>query len=281
MRGWPARDFVTPEGLDLSLPNAVSVVAALVALVAWASGCCTRCRRSAPSCCRSPRSASLLPVLVTNPHRFSYADEPWAALHIAVALVSYALFLVAAVQALMLMGLEKRLHRRLPDPGASGHAAAADARARFCSGSSPWVRAADADARQRHAVFRADLRQADPVHAPERVLGAGWAHVRRAPAGAAGATGGAAASRCAGSSPARCSCSSPTSARSSCSRCCSAGASGAADSAIGIERTHDVRAGARHRLTADARMDDIPLSTLAIAVVLLVARGSSRSPRRR
>jgi len=41
-------------------------------------------------------------------------------LHIAVALVSYALFLVAALQALLLMGLEKRLRRRLPDPGAAG-----------------------------------------------------------------------------------------------------------------------------------------------------------------
>ena len=39
------------------------------------------------------------------------------AAHVAVALVSYALFVVAAVQALILMGLEKRLHRRLPDPG--------------------------------------------------------------------------------------------------------------------------------------------------------------------
>ena len=32
------REFATADGLDLSLPNAVSVVAALVALVAWASG---------------------------------------------------------------------------------------------------------------------------------------------------------------------------------------------------------------------------------------------------
>ena len=36
-----------------------------------------------------------------------------------VALVAYALFLVAALQALVLMGLERRLHRRVPDPGAA------------------------------------------------------------------------------------------------------------------------------------------------------------------
>jgi ABC-type uncharacterized transport system permease subunit len=36
-------------------------------------------------------------------------------LHVAVALCAYALFIVAALQALVLMGLEKRLRRRLPD----------------------------------------------------------------------------------------------------------------------------------------------------------------------
>ena len=45
------------------------------------------------------------------PHRFAYADEPWAAAHIGVALVAYALFVVAALQALVLTGLEQRLHR--------------------------------------------------------------------------------------------------------------------------------------------------------------------------
>src|SRR5206468_6086709 len=64
--------------------------------------------------------ASLLPLFVTTSHRYPYAGEPWTALHIAVALVSYALFLVAALQALLLMGLEKRLRRRLPDPAATG-----------------------------------------------------------------------------------------------------------------------------------------------------------------
>jgi ABC-type uncharacterized transport system permease subunit len=57
--------------------------------------------------------------VLTNPHRFAYAGESLAAAHVAVALVSYALFLVAALQALVLMGLEKRLHRRLLDPGAA------------------------------------------------------------------------------------------------------------------------------------------------------------------
>jgi ABC-type uncharacterized transport system permease subunit len=63
-------------------------------------------------------AGSLLPALMRNVHRFAYADEPWAAIHVAVALVAYALLIVAAVQALLLMGFEKRLHRRLTDPQA-------------------------------------------------------------------------------------------------------------------------------------------------------------------
>jgi ABC-type uncharacterized transport system permease subunit len=39
-------------------------------------------------------------------------------LHIAVALIAYALLIVATMQALMLMGLQKRLHRGLPEPNA-------------------------------------------------------------------------------------------------------------------------------------------------------------------
>jgi ABC-type uncharacterized transport system permease subunit len=114
-------DVAPPEGLDLSLPNAVSVVAAAgCAGAAWASGPLHTLPAVGTVVLPVAAIASLLPAFITNPHRFPYAGEPWAALHIAVALVSYALFLVAALQALLLMGLEKRLRRRLPDPGAAG-----------------------------------------------------------------------------------------------------------------------------------------------------------------
>jgi ABC-type uncharacterized transport system permease subunit len=121
LHAWMAgREFATPEGLDLSLPNAVSVVAALVALVAWASGLLKTLPAIGTVVLPVAAVASLVPAFVASPQRFPYGDEPWAALHIAVALVSYSLFLVAALQALLLMGLEKRLRRHLPDPGASG-----------------------------------------------------------------------------------------------------------------------------------------------------------------
>src|SRR4030095_2742746 len=63
---------------------------------------------------------ALAPWASSNPHRFPYAAEPWATAHIAVALVAYALFVVAALQALLLIGLEKRLHRGLALPEADG-----------------------------------------------------------------------------------------------------------------------------------------------------------------
>lgn len=116
LHGWMlGREFATPEGLDLSLPHAVSIVAALVALVAWASGLLQTLPAIGLIVLPVAAVASLLPAFFVNPHRFSYAGEPAVAVHIAIALVAYALFLVAALQALLLMGLEKRLRHRLPD----------------------------------------------------------------------------------------------------------------------------------------------------------------------
>ena len=114
-----AQDIATPEGLDLSLGNALSVVAGLVALLAWVSGLIRTLPAIGTVVLPVAAVAVLLPVMMASPHRFPYATGPWAAAHVAVALLAYALFIVAALQALVLMGLEKRLHRRLPDPDAA------------------------------------------------------------------------------------------------------------------------------------------------------------------
>jgi ABC-type uncharacterized transport system permease subunit len=94
------------------------VVAGLTAALAWLSGLLGTMPSVGTVVLPVAAAASLLPGLMTSSHRFQYAGEAWAAVHVAVALVSYALFIVAALQALLLMGLERRLHRRLPDPGA-------------------------------------------------------------------------------------------------------------------------------------------------------------------
>jgi ABC-type uncharacterized transport system permease subunit len=109
-----AGDVATPRGLDLSLENALSVVAGLVATVAWASGL-LRTLPSIGAVVLPVASVGALAPLASNPHPVPYAEQPFFALHVAIALIAYALFLVAFVQALVLMGLEKRLHRRVLD----------------------------------------------------------------------------------------------------------------------------------------------------------------------
>jgi ABC-type uncharacterized transport system permease subunit len=116
-----------PEGLDLSILNALSVVAWLTAALAWGSGLLRTLPAVGTIVLPVAAGASLLPLLAVvlpehfgSTHRFSYAGEVLATAHVAVALVAYSMFIIAAVEALILMGLEKRLHRRLPDPGTAG-----------------------------------------------------------------------------------------------------------------------------------------------------------------
>jgi ABC-type uncharacterized transport system permease subunit len=115
-----ATAVATPQGLDLSLQNAVSLVAALCVLVTWSTGFLRTLPGSAIIVLPVAAIASLLPALVASPHRFPYSGAPWATLHIAVALLAYAFLLVAALTALLMTGLEKRLHRGLP-PAAGDH----------------------------------------------------------------------------------------------------------------------------------------------------------------
>jgi ABC-type uncharacterized transport system permease subunit len=121
------QDTATAQGLDFSLLNAISVVGALLAAVAWASGLLRTVPAISAIILPLAAAAVLLPALLprlspaifANPHRLAYGAESLAALHVAVALVSYAMFLVAAVLALVVMGLEKRLRHSLLDPASA------------------------------------------------------------------------------------------------------------------------------------------------------------------
>jgi ABC-type uncharacterized transport system permease subunit len=108
----------TSDGVDLSLVNATSAVAGLAALFAWTGALGGALPGAAAVALPVAALAAPLPALMPNPHRFSAGDEPLAALHIGVALIAYALLIVAALQAMVLLGLERRLHRAMPDPGA-------------------------------------------------------------------------------------------------------------------------------------------------------------------
>jgi ABC-type uncharacterized transport system permease subunit len=107
--------IVRPGGLDLSFVNALSLVAGLAVLAAWLTGVLRTLPGVAAVVLPVAAVCALLPPLAASPHRVPFAGEPWAAAHIGIALVAYALFVVVALQALVTTGLEKRLHHGLPD----------------------------------------------------------------------------------------------------------------------------------------------------------------------
>lgn len=105
------RGTVTPAGLDLSFPQALSVVAWLTVVVSAAAGLLRNLPAVANIVLPVAALCALAPLAGGTPHRFAHTGEASAALHIGVALVGYALLVVAALQALLLLGLERRVHR--------------------------------------------------------------------------------------------------------------------------------------------------------------------------
>lgn len=114
------RAVLTPEGLDLSFTHALSLVAWLTVLVSGLSGLLGKLPAVGNVILPVAALCALAPLAGGAPHRFAYAGETWAAVHIGVALVGYALFTVAALQALLLTGLEKRLHGGITRPESDG-----------------------------------------------------------------------------------------------------------------------------------------------------------------
>lgn len=114
------RTVFTPDGLDLSFQHALSLVAWLTVLIAWLSGMLAKLPAVGTVILPVAALCALAPLAGDSQHRIPYGGDIWGTLHIAVALVAYALFVVAALQALLLTGLEKRLHKGLPLPADDG-----------------------------------------------------------------------------------------------------------------------------------------------------------------
>jgi ABC-type uncharacterized transport system permease subunit len=111
------RAIATPTGLDLSLPHALSLVAGLAVLVAWATGLIRALPAVGAVVLPVAAVGAALPTLATGAYVVPYANAPMASVHIAIALVAYAILIVAAAEALVLTGIERRLHRGLPSAG--------------------------------------------------------------------------------------------------------------------------------------------------------------------
>ncbi|MCC6194373.1 MAG: cytochrome c biogenesis protein CcsA [Burkholderiales bacterium] len=110
------RTVATADGLDLSFAHALSLVAWLTVLVTMLSGLLRKLPAVGSVILPVAALCALAPLLGGSPHRFAYTGDVWASVHIAVALVAYALFVVAALQALLLAGFERRLHRGVARP---------------------------------------------------------------------------------------------------------------------------------------------------------------------
>ena len=96
--------------MNFNFANALSAVTWLTALLLWIGRLAQPLVSITALLLPVAALCALLPLWDAHPHWLRYIDQPWAALHIAVALIAFSVFIVAALQALLLMSVERRLH---------------------------------------------------------------------------------------------------------------------------------------------------------------------------
>jgi ABC-type uncharacterized transport system permease subunit len=108
---------LTPEGMDLGVANAISLLVWLTLLIYWVGslayvGIAPILGLMAPVAL----VAILMQAAIPTHHYVSYAGDPLFTLHFAIAMLAYSLFIVATVHALLMMAEEKWLHRGVLPP---------------------------------------------------------------------------------------------------------------------------------------------------------------------
>jgi ABC-type uncharacterized transport system permease subunit len=103
---------IIPEGLDLGVANAVSLLVWLTVLIYWLaglvySGIAGILGLMAPAAA----AAVLLQAVLRTGHVVTYGGDPLFTLHFVIAMLGYSLFIVATVHALVMLAEEKWLHR--------------------------------------------------------------------------------------------------------------------------------------------------------------------------
>jgi ABC-type uncharacterized transport system permease subunit len=111
------RRVVTPEGLDLGVGNAISLLVWLTVLIYWLAGIAYS---GLASILGMMAPVALVAVLIQaglpSGHFITYAGKPIFTLHFAIAMLAYSLFIVATVHALVMLAEEKWLHRGVLPP---------------------------------------------------------------------------------------------------------------------------------------------------------------------
>jgi len=111
------RRVVDPEGLDLGVANAISMLAWLTVLIYWVAGLAYQGLAGILGL-MSPVAlvAVLLQLVIPTRHIVTYGGDPLFALHFVIAMLAYSLFIVATVHAIVMLAEEKWLHRGVLPP---------------------------------------------------------------------------------------------------------------------------------------------------------------------
>lgn len=111
------RRVMVPDGLDLGVANAVSLLVWLAVLIYWVAGLAFDGLSSMVGLI-APLAllGVLLQAVVPTGHIVQYGGKPLFALHFAIAMLAYSLFIVATIHAVVMLAEEKWLHRGLLPP---------------------------------------------------------------------------------------------------------------------------------------------------------------------
>jgi ABC-type uncharacterized transport system permease subunit len=111
------RSVITPEGLDLGVANAISLLVWLTVLIYWFAGLAFDGLAGMMGL-MSPVAllAVLLQAFIPTRHLVTYGGNPLFTLHFAIAMLAYSLFIVATVHAVVMLAEEKWLHRGVLPP---------------------------------------------------------------------------------------------------------------------------------------------------------------------
>jgi ABC-type uncharacterized transport system permease subunit len=101
---------IVPEGLDLGVANAVSILVWLTVLIYWLAGL-VYSGISGILGLMAPAAAAavLLQAVLRSGHVVTYGGDPLFTLHFVIAMLGYSLFIVATVHALVMLAEEKWL----------------------------------------------------------------------------------------------------------------------------------------------------------------------------
>jgi ABC-type uncharacterized transport system permease subunit len=105
------RSIFTAAGVNLGLGNAVSLIVWLTVAVYWLGSLFYRLAALQTLILPIAAICVIVPAVLPNPHPLPYAATPAFTLHLIISMLAYSLFTIAALHALMMAALEKRLHR--------------------------------------------------------------------------------------------------------------------------------------------------------------------------